>query len=239
MKKALAALCCVALTTLTGCGPPPTQPKPPAVLVPGTAPASTLFILSGAITDRDGHPIANAQVRVPGKVVATDAAGLYSVAVQQGTNEVTVSRDGYEEDWRRVVVFSDTRRDFVLSTIIRITAGDTATVTLSPKDPSYEFRVDIYDDDVVCESPCRIVRFAAPVGQIGTVSITAGARDRAHRLIGYYYSGGFHQVPFTTQFSLSQFVGGGGDIVLWVGFVGGPGPGADLRIDFTTSFRPR
>lgn len=223
------------LVVIAACQASPVQP---AAVVAGPvaqpAPGRTSFILSGFITDREGRPIANAEVRVPGKVVATGAAGYYSVDVLKGPTEVSVSKDGYEGDSRPVNVFSDARQDFVLSTMIRITAGDSATVTLSPNDPSYPFR-DFYEE---CGSPCRIIRFAAPASLTGTVSITASARDKTLRLTAYYASGE-GGLCCGSQFSLSQIVGPGGDIVLWVGFVELPGPDADLRIDFATSFRPQ
>ncbi len=80
------------------------------------------YTLSGTVTDEDGEPVANASVAVSGDTYSdettTNAQGVYSLELPDGSYTLTVSKEGYDEVTERIEVSGAdiSNKDITLST---------------------------------------------------------------------------------------------------------------------------
>ena len=79
------------------------------------------YTLSGTVTDEDGEPVANASVAVSGDTYSdettTNAQGVYSLELPDGSYTLTVSKEGYDEVTERIEVSgSNVPKDITLTT---------------------------------------------------------------------------------------------------------------------------
>ena len=80
------------------------------------------YTLSGTVTDEDGEPVANASVAVSGDTYSdettTNAQGVYSLELPDGSYTLTVSKEGYDEVTETVEVSGAdiSNKDITLST---------------------------------------------------------------------------------------------------------------------------
>ena len=164
--------------------PAPLRPPPPAGPIPPPAQLVS-FEMTGLVTDDAGTPISGATVRAlvdpyTGPSVVTDASGRYSIpfASSRGANAgppgtelavamALVESSGY--DWHARYVVAPTEQvveNFRLHRIRRITAGESAVVTVAPDD-----RVCTGDTSPGRETICGTLHVVAPTD--GTLTVEA------------------------------------------------------------------
>jgi hypothetical protein len=166
--------------------PSPVPPPPPVRPIPPPPPPAVSFEMAGLVTDDEARPLSGATVTVwhdafiDSSVVVTDASGRYSVRFSsaRGSNAgppgtelsvgmALIEAPGY--DWHARYLVAPTERfveNFHLHRIHRITAGESAIVTVAPDD-----RVCGSDSSSGRETICGIVHVVAPTD--GTLTVAA------------------------------------------------------------------
>jgi hypothetical protein len=170
---------------------PPAPPPPPSTgggpsRSPSPPQSSIVFEMTGVVTDDEGIPVPGATVTVwhdafvESSVVVTDASGRYSVRFSsaRGSNagppgtELSVGMaliDAPGYDWYARYIVTPTEQvveNFRLHRIHRITAGESAVVTVAPHD-----RVCGSDYSPGRETICGVVHVVAPSD--GTLTVEA------------------------------------------------------------------
>ncbi len=192
---------------LTGGGASPPPPSPPQ--------QSMTFEMTGRVTDDEGTPVSGATVTVwhdafvESSVVVTDASGRYSVRFSsaRGSNagppgtELSVGIALIEApayDWYARYIVTPTEQvveNFHLHRIHRITAGESAVVTVAPHD-----RVCGIDYSPGRETICGVVYVVAPADGILTVeAVPAEGGSALHSLEVYGSLGGGRGNPTSIQ----------------------------------------
>ena len=223
----------VLLVALSGCGAAPySAPSPTGPSAP-SAPLSAVFTLSGVVSEPGGDPVAGVNVQLSEKTAITDEAGRYAIGELSGLIGLELSKEGYEPlTISGYQMSSDRVLNLLLTPTIRITAGESRTVTLYDGERGYEFR-NAYAE---CASPCKLIRVTVPARGSLTVKLTAA--DPARKLSAFINDGNIEYccaAQLTVPFGFSD----PGDQIFYVTFTGGLPIGTDRRIDVATSFQPR
>ena len=166
-------------TTPTPSTPVPSNPQPPSP----TPPPAIRLEMTGMVTDEEGAPISGATVSAmvdpyTGPFAVTDGSGRYSLqfvstrganAGPPGTESAVamalVEAAGYEFYTRYVIApTEEVKENFRLLRVRRITAGQSATVTVTP-----EARVCGGDWSPGRETICAAIRIVSATNGILTV----------------------------------------------------------------------
>ena len=112
--------------------------------------------MSGLVVDEGGLPVASAVVSADRWSTVTDMNGGYvlTLELRQPVATFTVSKAEYETGRHAVFLTADrpTVRDLRLHSILRITAGESLSISLDWSDPQCTFEL----------IPCRRVRVRSP-----------------------------------------------------------------------------
>jgi len=169
--------CVVLLVTLaSACSGGNSTTTSPSPFLTRYAPTTTI-LLTGQVTDgTTSAPISGATVSFTlGGRTTTDSLGNYSVtgSLEAQYNVTYVSANNYASDYR---IIRATSQNFHLHRIVRITAGDSTTVTVAPDDTLCSN--NLQDDAFSSNHVCRSVRVVAPSDGVMTleaVSTQGGA----------------------------------------------------------------
>jgi hypothetical protein len=171
-------------------------------------PAGT-FAATGEVREPGQGPIAGVRVLEPasGKSTLTDQLGTYTLAALAG-RRLRFDKDGYESG--ELDIAPDTTGFMRMQRIVRITAGETATV---PKLTHMDVWYDVGSERC---APCRLIRLIAPSG--GTIRFElAWERDVGSPLHlwvgGRRYSADMNGTRVTADAAV-----GAGENVVYVGY---------------------